>query len=247
MDTNEVRLLGGSAGVSEHELNEIAVAPGPDGTGIWIYQVGKSDRVFNRMRERVGMYVQARLDGHTKECLAAGAGAKGKIPGSSDPDLRTLAANRPLLPPSWLRKGESGTFTNSAGVAVGRAITYSFSNGKVATNSSSRTPEADESCRWTSFTLVDGQVAWRYVVTYKADGALDRIDESKFDAREVDPSTEVVIHQVEREVAAEMKAKGTSGRPGSIHTFWKLKKDRLKAKGIEWRSPAELNPDENFD
>jgi hypothetical protein len=48
-------------------------------------------------------------------------------------------------------------------------------------------------------------------------------------------------------VHAEMKRKGSFGKFGSVHEFWGLKQEKLKAKGIKWRSPAELNPNTNYD
>ena len=34
---------------------------------------------------------------------------------------------------------------------------------------------------------------------------------------------------------------------GTCHRFWHRKKELLKERGIDWKSPAELNPDIRFD
>jgi hypothetical protein len=44
-----------------------------------------------------------------------------------------------------------------------------------------------------------------------------------------------------------MKQDGNFGQLGSIHIFWRLKKEKLQAKGIEWQSPGELNPNSKYD
>lgn len=37
------------------------------------------------------------------------------------------------------------------------------------------------------------------------------------------------------------------GRMGSCHVYWSRKKKLLKSVGIDWRSPAECNPNIIFD
>jgi hypothetical protein len=76
---------------------------------------------------------------------------------------------------------------------------------------------------------------------------LEWIYADRRDAKEDDPKFQSTIKSVEAEVAAEMKAKGTFEKFGAIHEFWDLKKKKLQAQGIEWRSPAELNPDTHYD
>jgi len=56
-----------------------------------------------------------------------------------------------------------------------------------------------------------------------------------------------MIKDVEDEVDGEMKRNGSFGRFGSVHTFWRLKKVKLKARGVEWWSPSELNPNAIYD
>lgn len=34
---------------------------------------------------------------------------------------------------------------------------------------------------------------------------------------------------------------------GTCHRYWARKKEMLKAKGIEWKTPGEMNPDIRFD
>jgi hypothetical protein len=58
-----------------------------------------------------------------------------------------------------------------------------------------------------------------------------------------------VAGRAERRVRFKLRLRGyTPGRMGYCHVFWPAKKKVLREKyGIEWKSPAELNPDTLFD
>ena len=73
------------------------------------------------------------------------------------------------------------------------------------------------------------------------------IEHAKYDAKEFDPKYMNTIKDVEDRVHAEMKRNGTFGQFGSVHTFWELKQEYLKAKDIIWHSPEELNPNTRYD
>jgi len=137
--------------------------------------------------------------------------------------------------------------TNKAGNVASRTTSIRVVDGRTVTNETTHIPQVDEVCRWASYTLVDGEVGWRYFVKFKADGSLDYIHDSRCDAKEYDAKYRKVIKAAEDEAHAEMKRNGSFGGFGSVHTFWHLKKEMLKAKGIEWRSPAELNPNTCYD
>ena len=93
----------------------------------------------------------------------------------------------------------------------------------------------------------DGEVAWNYFLEFKVDGTLRDIGVSKCDARDVDPKWEPTMAQIAQEAKAELQRRGFPGGLGWCHFFWDVKKAKLRAKGIVWRSPAELNPDTYFD
>ena len=131
--------------------------------------------------------------------------------------------------------------------ASSRTISVEVVNGKTVTNETIHIPKVDEVCHWDLYTLIDGEVAWQYLVRFKANGSLDYITDSRCDAKEYDPKFAKVIKEVEDEVHAEMKRNGTLGQFGSVHSFWWLKKEKLKARGIDWRSPSELNPNISYD
>ena len=59
-----------------------------------------------------------------------------------------------------------------------------------------------------------------------------------------DPAFEEVLAEVQNEIDAQL---GTEPRMGKCHSAWKLKKRLLAEQGIEWLSPAELNPWTRFD
>jgi hypothetical protein len=108
-------------------------------------------------------------------------------------------------------------------------------------------PASDEVCRWVSYRITDGEISWIYILNFKPNGRLDWIYDDRHDAKEDDPKFRSAIKIAAAEAASEMKAKGTYDKIGAIREFWNLEQQKLKAKGIDWRTPAELNPDEVLD
>ena len=212
-----------------------------------LYLVGKSTKTFDVLGEELGNYVRARRDGHSQACLVAALTNWFSFPVIRDLELRILATNEALIPVSWLKKVACGTYTNKAGVETSRRTTISTVNGKEITNVVVHIPKTNEIGRWSKYVLIDGEIAWCYSLKLKPDGSLDYEMTTKQDARDHDPRYQQIIHGVENEVEKEMKKDKSHGEFGSCHQFWHLKKERLMKKGIKWRSPAELNPNTNFD
>lgn len=247
LDTNTIATIAQSVQITAQDKTLLLVAPDL-GEGVWLYML--SDEWTDgcrRFAAQLNSYVQARLDGHTQNFLLAGLTNRPDIAAIPDPDLRILATNYPVLPVAGFQKAESGTRTNKAGQVVSRSMTTSLVGGNLVTQTSVHIPAIDEVCRWIAYDLLDGNIAWRYVLTFKADGSLDDIDSRKFDSKEIDPNFRQVFEEVDSAVTKEMKQNGTHRQFGSIHSYWRLKKEKLKAKGIEWSSPAELNRGSTYD
>ena len=247
LDPITLRLLAKSSGLSDKDLRSVKVAQEPGAGWVQLYQTGGSDKKFQTLSQRLRDYVRAREDGHTRGFLLAAITNAAPSSSVSDPDLKALLGSQPLLPASWLKKADSGTITNKAGQEASRTITTTTINGKEVTSETVHIPKVDEVCRWVSYTVADGEIGWWYLIKFKADGSVDDVQESRCDAKEYDPRYQKAIKQVEREVKAAMKKDGSYGQFGSCHTFWHLKKEKLKARGIDWRSPTELNPNTCFD
>jgi len=240
-------MIAKSAAISDAELATVQILPERDGNWIEIYQIGNSSRAFNVLSERLRSYIAARDEGHTKEFLFAAITNKVPPLSIADVDLRILVLNRPFIPPSWSKRCDSGTRTNTAGQVAGITTTTTIVNGRMQTSSVTNKPTSDEVCRWVSYRITDGEISWLYTLDFKPDGRLDYIHDSRRDAKEDDPKFQNTIKTVEADVESEMKKKGTFGKFGSVHELWHLKKEKLKAKGVDWRSPAELNPNATFD
>jgi hypothetical protein len=242
LDTNTVRLVATSVGLTEREQRLFQVAPGPIEDDVWLYVLGNEwTEGCARFADRLGGYVLSRMDGHTRTCLLTAITNRQPVSSVSDRDLLIVITNYPMLPPAWFRKVDSGTTTNKAGRVASRSVTLTVVDGRQSWHTNAHIPKKDELYRWTSYILVDGDVGWRYTLRLWGESSFDRIDASKFDAKEVDPKFEALIKSVDSEVEAEMKQSGTFGRLGSINTYWLLKKEKLKARGVDWHSPSELN------
>jgi len=252
LDTNLIRLIARSKGLSENDLATVQLAMcedklGPRFSSVRLYQIGKPDKAFTVLTSQLTQYVQMRDDGHTKEFTVAVLTKKPTPITTSDPDLRVLLTRAPMLDAAQLRKLGSGTYTNKAGKIASTSSSVTYTDGKLKTSTFTNMPTNDEVHRWVSYVLIDGDIAWQYDLRFMFIGNDATIEHTKCDAKEFDPKYMQIIKDVEVEVDAEMKRNGTSGKLGSVHTFWGLTQDKLSAKNIIWHSPAELNPNINYD
>jgi hypothetical protein len=70
----------------------------------------------------------------------------------------------------------------------------------------------------------------------------------KVDPIEDNPAVRPFLQLADQEAEAELATCGIGQEFGSCHTFWHTKKRILKEKyGIDWRTPAEMNPHIAFD
>ena len=71
------------------------------------------------------------------------------------------------------------------------------------------------------------------------------------DPIEDDPKHAQIFEEVVREIKASMRREGLPDEPaflGWCHMYWGYKKQILRDKyGIDWKSPAELNPGTIYD
>ncbi len=68
------------------------------------------------------------------------------------------------------------------------------------------------------------------------------------DPIEETPEYKLVVNEVEQEAHKTLADQGVQKTRGYIHQFWTLKKKMLKDKhSIDWKSPAEMNPNAKFD
>ncbi|MCD6050365.1 MAG: hypothetical protein K0Q55_1768 [Verrucomicrobia bacterium] len=219
--------------LSQSEANSVRISTSPSlgQNSVQLDGYGPSDHAYKLISQQLRRYIQLRQEGHTS--AYAWASLTNQIPPTtSDPDLRLLAQKRPDLPSNWLIKVDSGTATNSV---------------EIPASAENQARNRNEITRWTRYAILDGEVGWSYTMAFKADGSLNYIREQKADSQDYDPKHRVLIDSINAEVKAEMEKQGTYGQFGSVHTYWSLKKDKLKARGISWRSPAELNPNTNYD
>ena len=75
-----------------------------------------------------------------------------------------------------------------------------------------------------------------------------RTDGQQYDPIEDDPKFRPILDRAGQEADQELAAKGITRGFGYCNSYWPVKKRILKVKyGIDWRTPAEMNPDWAFD
>jgi hypothetical protein len=203
-----------------------------DSNEFWLYRSEFAHpEDYEPFIKRFTTYTEQRLDGHTREYACAVLTNQVVLAGS-DQDLQALLAKVPLLPPAWVRRESSGTFTNRAGTMSG--LVGWIKDGKVVTNAQS-IHKVDEVVRWVSFVVVDGPVAWRYTISFRPDNFVVDLSSVRFDAHEADPDLARTFKEVRREVEHEI-----GGQYGPAYEA--LMRKKLKARGMDWYSLTDLNP-----
>lgn len=221
--------------LSTQDIAGLRLFKEPANTVVELYRVGPSLRAFNVVHDRLLAYVAGRKEGHTREYMFAAMTNKSILHLSQpDDDLRYLLIARPMIPEALLRKYASGMETNRPARGYGRSQEF----GPPVTNTVTR---------WTAYCVVDGLVAWGYYLHFNPDNTFNFLEEVKCDAHELDPKFAPVLKGVDAQVEAQMKQEHTYGRFGSLRTFWRLRKQRLKERGIDWYTPAELNPNTRYE
>jgi hypothetical protein len=240
LDTNISRLIARFNSLSDEDLATVQISQ--DNGKVEVYQIGNSDRAFKTMSEQLRIYSASRDEGHTRDFCMAALTNRTDLSSVTDPYLRALLKERPMLPADRLTNSASTAYTNKAGTIVSQSTSTTFVNGKMVTTNVTEKPKGDEVGQRVDYVLVDGEIAWVYFVQFKPDGTVDYVMESRRDAKEFDPKYSQTIKEVEDEV----KKAGIHGR-GSVHIFWSIVQKKLKNNGIDWHSPAELNPNTRFD
>ena len=208
------------AGLTPAEIERITLQRERGYDWFTLKQNGARPEIFEALDSTVQNYVRGRHRGYSPDFLLSSFRRAAAQDKPEDPDLRLLLKAHPELPAGAVRRLSEGF-----GAADGGG-----------------------SNRWVRYVVADKEIATVYTLCVRPDGKVtDWILEESVDPKEIDPKFEAVFKEVGREVEAKMKADGTAGHFGSCHTFWRRQKEALKQRGIEWRSPPELNPNTNYD
>src|SRR5262245_52386178 len=70
-DTNTIHLIVRSLGLSSADLATVQIVPDPEHNAIDLYQIGRAEKAYRLLGERLRSYVRAREEGHTKSFLFA--------------------------------------------------------------------------------------------------------------------------------------------------------------------------------
>jgi hypothetical protein len=244
LDTNIYRLITTFNRLSDEEVGTVKLSQANG--QVELYQTGDSDWAFNIVSQQLRYYARDRAAGHSKDFCMATLTNRTDLSSISDPFDRAFLKEQPRLPANRVTKLGSTTYTNKAGEIVSQTTTTTIVDGKEETTHFTEKPKQDEVGQRVSYLLVDGAIAWVYVADFKPNGSIGNVITTRRDAKEFDPKYSQLIKDVQDQVSLDMKKQGLRGF-GSIHTFWGRVKEKLKNKGIDWHSPAELNPNANFD
>jgi hypothetical protein len=229
LDEGFIRRVAKVHGLNRSDLATVCLISVENRPWVDVYQVGSSTQAFRLMQEALRGYIEAREEGHTRQYCEAALAEREMATVAEDPDLRAIAAYDWRIPVAWLTREDAGLSTNRNQALTGAADSTTDAGGSAEVN------------RWARFVFMDGGLHWRLDVDFKDDGAVSGLFFTKTDAIEADPALRETFDAIEKEVKVGMQAKGIRGF-GSIHTYWAMKKAALKARGVEWRSPPELNP-----
>jgi hypothetical protein len=260
LDTNTLRMLAKGARLTESDLATVQVAPWPETGWVALFQTGKPDKAYAALEKRLKGYVAAREEGHTRGFLLAAASAPLDLGRVSDPALHFLVSNQVFFSFSAIKRMASGTYTNIIRTNLAPARKASVRPAKTkgspaeaarARAKKEKEPEKEvlklEVCRWTTFAVTDGDMTWRYLVRLKKDKGLEDIQLERCDSKDYAEEYQDDMDEVEEETQEELRKTGISGGTGAMRLFWQLKQEKLKARGIEWHTPGELNPDKSYD
>ena len=241
-DEELVRDIGLCCGLKEDDLAYFNIVYDKEYDWVTLYGTGNNHDVFDTYAEALCAYAQGRAEGHTKDFLSAGLILNIDSSSISNPAIRAIIDLHPKTSLNLLNSSDSGEFLKKAGEVASHITTVTTSNGMSVTNEEVYIPKVDELWPWEAYTLLDGDVCWRYFVSFKGDGTVNSVSFEKFDAKDYDPKYRDLMKVVDNIVTDKMKEAGIFEQFGSVHTFWDMKKEELKRRGIEWRSPRELNP-----
>jgi hypothetical protein len=202
---------------------------------LWAKRNGIPEGLFEKLSDKIGGYVRARLAGHTPEyandLITSVSGSASHQPAT----LRgKILAESPGAVSKWLQE-TTNTFL----------ITW-YRPPKGANPHVILPPDKCEpvSVEYHVFKIVDGLVTWEYHVAQNEPD----VDVRKHDSQEDDPQKAKLITEARKEVDQILENKGIKGQLGSCYVFWTELKKLLKAKySIDWLSPEDLNPNIHYD
>ena len=234
--------IAAACGLSAKAASRMAVALNPAATNEVILAArGASKGAWKTLADELRWYVYYREEGHTKEYSLAVITNRLHPPAVSDNWLKMLLKEFPTLPVAMLRRCEQGAYTNRAGTEASSGTYSTIVQGRLITSNYVNLRTSDEVVRWATYILADGELGWLYQVTIDPRRPEPLVCQVIVDPKQYDPAYRDLIREVEEEVEAQMKRDGTfMGRAG--YQFERLKQVKLKARGVEWRTGAELNP-----
>jgi hypothetical protein len=247
LGTNLVRLAAAGLGASEEVWTNSVVRQRGDTILLDCFCSPKTsphNSPFAELGVRLRKYVELREVGFTREFAMTSLSNRTDLSAVEDPDLRAFLQKAWWLPADHVKKVDSGTQTLRKGRIVGHEITNA--DGTISYTNVTEIPPSTDLQHWGRFSVVDGEVAATYFFLYGPENSDASLSTTFHDAREDDPRTSQIIEAAQAQAKAQLRKQGVTGL-GFIRSQWTLMKEILRARGIDWHSPADLNPNIKFD
>jgi hypothetical protein len=254
LDPKLLAAIASGSGLSQGDLATVSITQKPEAKAILFCQIGKSDKAFKVLRERLDRYIRGRAEGHTAAFVVSTFTNRTPPKAVSDPNLRLLLEHDPSLPVLLMRRAETGSYTNKAGGYAGEVGSATYTNGQFVFEQHTNYFKQDEVVRWARYVLVDGEIAWRYQLTFDPSTlalnklilsvggtpvpspniASDCADSQEFEGKYVE-----TIRKVSEELKVQMTQEGGWWPPWEFNA---RKQEKLRSLGINWRTPGHLYP-----
>jgi hypothetical protein len=236
LDTNTVKALVSSLGLPLLRQSHFSTQPINE-REITLFCTGMSSASVSAVKDQFLWYIGERAEGHSHKFLLACLTNRVDPLSVGDKAIRALLSTEPYIPLWSLQRVDSGAYTNKAGTVSADVSGSQFTNGQVRPFHYTNYFSTDDVGSWSTFLLVDGDIAWVYNITLDSSNKVRHFNRVRHDSKEYDPRFRDTVRQAEMEVKSQMSDPTIDTRRPR-----RLLEDRLRAQGIYLRSLEELNP-----
>jgi hypothetical protein len=241
LDPDFLPVIARFCGLTQTAASTVQISGDPQTGKVRLNQIADPEKPFEILSKGLDSYVRERAEGHTKEFLMTALTNESINFTTSNKFLLAIKKAHPLLPASLFKEIRSGSYTNRPGTERTSGTRESDESGKFVVTKYRQLYGTNDMTRWANFLVIDGEVAWSFHVTLEDNYTTENnVFSVRADAKEEDPKYREAIKEVEDEVRASFIRDKIN--INQTDRFIRLMKEKLKSRGIDWRSPEELSP-----